>query len=504
MEKISFDELVSNPLLSNIDSFADRNAFYIKGTYYTYKQFADCISKIRHALKPHSDKVYIGLVANDDLETYASIFATWLEGKCYVPLHPEQPLDRINEIINDTNIELILNSLPAPIFANKKVINTVLLTYESDLFTYKNNISDEMLAYILFTSGSTGKPKGVAISRKNLGAFIDSFWDCGLVITENDRCLQCFDLTFDASVQGFLVPLLKGACVYTVPYNEIKYTYVSDLLEEHQLTIASVAQSMLRFLRPYFREINLPKMRYCLLVAEASSLDLIEEWSTCIPNAQIFNFYGPTEATVYCTYYEMSRTRPNKSLNGMLSIGVPMKNVNAIIINENNNISPYGEKGELCVSGDQLFPGYWNNPEKNATVFFEKELNGTVNRFYRTGDLCYFDNDGILMLYGRLDSQAKIQGYRVELGEIEFHARNFLKGHNAVVLVFSNKSGNNELALFVESEKVNKSELISYLKKKLPSYMIPAKIFFEREFPLNANSKVDKIKLKQKIEIMVS
>lgn len=108
------------------------------------------------------------------------------------------------------------------------------------------------------------------------------------------------------------------------------------------------------------------------------------------------------------------------------------------------------------------------------------------------------------MLYGRLDSQAKIQGYRVELGEIEFHAREFLNGHNAVVLVFVNKTGNNELALFIEKVKPNKDELVNYLKSKLPAYMIPTKIFFEREFALNANSKVDKLKLKEKLEISVN
>ena len=503
MKKKFFNEQVLNPFLLNINRFEDRNAFYINGTFYTYKMLADFISKIRRALKEHPEKVYIGLVANDDIETYASIFACWLEGKCYVPLHPHQPFDRLNEIINTINTEVILNSLPVPLFANKQVINTNQLSYEKELNEYEKDVDDESLAYILFTSGSTGKPKGVTITRKNVAVFLDSFWDCGLFITENDRCLQCFDLTFDVSIEGFLVPLLKGACVYTVPHDQIKYIYVSDLLEEHKLTFGAVAQSMLRYLRPYFKEINLPKMRYCLLVAEASSLDLIEEWSNCIPNAEIFNFYGPTEATIYCTYCEITRDKPNKSLNGMLSIGIPMKNVDTIIVDEKNNILEDGEKGELCVSGNQIFPGYWNNPEKNSKVFFEKELNGKMNRFYRTGDLCYFENDGMIMLYGRLDSQAKIQGYRVELGEIEFHTRQFLNGNNAAVLVFLNKSGNNELALFVENEKVDKSKLINYLNSKLPSYMIPSKIFLEKEFPLNANSKVDKVKLKQKMEILV-
>ncbi|MEO8720797.1 MAG: amino acid adenylation domain-containing protein [Ginsengibacter sp.] len=503
MKESSFSEKILNPLLSNIKRFTNQNAFHINGTFYTYNQLSDHISQIRKALKEYPQKSYIGLIANDDIETYASVFAVWLEGKCYVPLHPHQPLDRLNEIISEINIEVILNSMPDPKFESKKTINTRSLNYENEIAEYDTEFDDENLAYVLFTSGSTGKPKGVTITRKNVASFLDSFLNCGFQITEEDRCLQCFDLTFDVSVQNFLVPLLKGACIYTVPHDQIKYIYVSNLWEEHQLTFGAVAPSMLRYLRPYFQEIDLPWMRYCILTAEGSPLDLIKEWSNCIPNAQIFNFYGPTEATIYCTYCEIKRDKPNKSLNGMLSIGVPMKNVNAVIVDENNHILNEGEKGELCVSGDQIFPGYLNSPEKNRNAFFENEVNGIRSRYYRTGDLCYFDTDGFIMLYGRLDSQAKIQGYRVELGEIEFHTREFLNGKNAVVLVSLNKNGNNELVLFVENEDVDKSALVSYLNSKLPAYMIPSKIFLEKEFPLNANSKVDKVRLKQKMDLFV-
>src|SRR4029078_2317915 len=137
--------------------------------------------------------------------------------------------------------------------------------------------------------------------------------------------------------------------------------------------------------------------------------------------------------------------------------------------------------------------------EKNKDAFFEKEYQGTRQRFYHTGDLCYYDSEENFMLYGRLDSQAKIQGYRVELGEIEFHAREYLEGNNAVVLTFINNIGNTELALFIEGEKINASSLIDYMKAKLPPYMIPTKIMIENEFPLNSNSKVDKKKLKEKL-----
>ena len=183
----------------------------------------------------------------------------------------------------------------------------------------------------------------------------------------------------------------------------------------------------------------------------------------------------------------------------MLCIGKAMKGTTTLVIDDNLNILSDGKKGELCICGDQVSPGYWSNPEKNAQAFFEKQQEGKMERFYRTGDLSYRDNEGDLMLYGRLDSQAKIQGYRVELGEIEFHAREYLKGNNAVVLTFTNDIGNTELAIFIEGEEAIVPPLIDHIKAKVPPYMVPTKIIVQHQLPLNANGKVDKRKLKEKI-----
>jgi len=491
---------VIDPLLLTIDRFPDKNAFCINETFYTYEQFGQHISCIRSVIRdfsPHD--LIIGLVANDDIETYASIFALWLEGKAYVPLHPNQPLDRCWEIIKQTNINTILDSGEASRFLHRGVIKTSGLQYKKDLLINNVDTDDDGLAYILFTSGSTGIPKGVTLSRKNVGAFMDSFRDSGITINEDDRCLQCFDLTFDVSVQCFLTPLTNGACVYTIPHDQIKYSYVFGLLDDHRLTLGAMAPSMLRYLKPYFNEIDLPALKNCILTGEASPVDLVQQWKKCVPNAQIFNFYGPTETTIYCTYYKIEDINEIKSLYGMLSIGRPMKNVKAIVVDENCNVLPKGEKGELCISGKQVSPGYWNSREKNTLAFFEKQWNGITERFYHTGDLCYIDTDDSIMLFGRLDSQAKIQGYRVELGEIEHHAREYLNGNNAVALTFINSIGNTDLAIFVEGKEIDIAALTDYLRSKVPPYMVPTAIVVEKEFPLNSNGKVDKKKLREKM-----
>lgn len=496
-----FEHEVLRPFLDSVVKFKTNNAFCIDGIFYTYSDFANAISKIILALEQaENSKTNIGLVVNDDIETYASIFAIWFQGYAYVPLHPQQPIERSMEIIAQAEVALVLNSNDKIVFTSVNTIDTKNLESSAHSLQPKD-ISDDALAYILFTSGSTGTPKGVQITRKNVGAFMKSFWETGIKISATDRCLQCFDLTFDVSVQSYLVPLTTGACTYTIPHDQIKYSYVYGLLEDHRLTFGAMAPSMIRYLRPYFDEIDAPDMRYCILTAEASPLDLVTEWAQCIPNAEIYDFYGPTEATIYCTYHKFRRDVPNKQLNGMLSIGKAMPWVNAIILDDEGTLLGTNQKGELCISGDQLTPGYWKNPEKNKESFFEIEYEGELTRFYKTGDSCYFDDDGDIMLAGRLDYQVKIQGYRIELGEIEYHAREYLKGQNAVACAFNNSMGNTEIALFVEGILTDEPALTTYLKSKMPFYMIPTKIQVENIFPLNTNGKVDRIKLKNLITI---
>lgn len=491
-----FNKEILSPILTSISRFPKRNAFCIADTFYTYRDFGKAVSRIRNALREASESgQIIGLVINDDLETYASIFALWLEGKCYVPLHPNWPLERCLDICEQVELDLILDSSDKTRYGSFQVIATSALEYSEDFLTPKQDVSDNELAYILFTSGSTGKPKGVQIMRKNVAAFMDSFWKTGIEINENDRCLQCFDLSFDVSVQNYLVALTRGACCFTVPYGQVKYIYASSLIEDYQLTFATMAPSMLRYLKPYFDEFDATSLKTCILTAEACPLSLMVDWFKCATHTDIYDFYGPTECTVYCTYYKLTKGGNNKTLNGIISIGKPLANCMGLIFDENGNELPTGEKGELCIAGDQVTAGYWNNEEKNQSCFFIKD----GKRFYHTGDLCYKDEEGDIMYSGRLDHQAKIQGFRVELGEIEFHAREFLKDKNVVCLAFDNDKGLTEIAMFIESDEFSMDDMTAYMRTKMPSYMIPTRWIFVSTFPLNANDKIDKVKLKEMI-----
>ena len=174
-----------------------------------------------------------------------------------------------------------------------------------------------------------------------------------------------------------------------------------------------------------------------------------------------------------------------------------MKFSRSIIIDSDGNMIQNGELGELCLSGQQLTPGYWRNERKNKEAFFNVDENNRIVTYYRTGDLCSYDEDGDLRYHGRSDSQAKVQGFRVELSEIEYYAKRHLNKINAVAIDFKNKLNNTEIGLVIESKPLQIDDLKSYLKEHLPIYMIPTKIEFLKTFPLNRNEKIDRNKLRQ-------
>ena len=488
---------ILSKIQESIEKYSENNAFFINNVFYTYFDLAIVISKIRKSIQLSiaDTEQIIGLIANDDLETYSSIIALWLEGKAYVPLSQDSPIDRNENIISQSNINTVLDSSEEFISNKVQIIETKnLLQTTIDLAPKK--ILKSKLAYLLFTSGTTGIPKGVPISRFNLSGIINALDSLNLNINENDRCLQMSELTFDVSITSFLYPLIKGACVYTVARGVVKFTYVYELLENQKLTVAQLVPSLLNYLQKYFDEIYLPNVKYTFLTAEALPVKLAEDWSKCVPNSKIFNFYGPTENTVWSSYYEFKRNSVNLSYNGLLSIGKALNEIEIIIIDQNNKILPYGNKGELCLSGTQLTSNYWKNDKKNSEAFLYLDYKNKKTKFYRTGDLCSFDISGNIIYLGRIDFQVKINGYRVELYEIEHHAKSFLEKINVIAIEFTGKTKNSEIGIAIESAKFDYGSLLEYLKTKMPNYMIPSKLIFLEKFPLNSNQKIDRKEIK--------
>jgi len=486
-----FKQFIIEPFLRSAREYPENNAFCFNEKYYTYSLFVQRIVAIAKSLENHSEN-QIALVTNDDLDTYASIFAIWVTGKMYVPLSPDTPVERNQSIVESIGIKTILNS--------ENLVELISKNYETSINWLETNSVhldfDDQLAYTFFTSGSTGTPKGVMISKKNVASFVEAFWDLGYEIDENDRCLQMFELTFDLSVMSYLIPLIKGACVYTIPREKIIYGYIFELMDEKELTVALMVPSVLNYLRPYFDEIDCPKMKYSVFCGEALHNQIVEEWSSCVPNARIDNVYGPTENTIFCTYYTFQRKVENDSYNGVLSIGKAMLNNLAVVFDEANQQTTVSETGELCLAGAQLTPGYLNNPLLNQEMFFTAEYEGVDTRFYRTGDLCLLRENGNIDYVGRKDSQVKIQGFRIELSEVEFHLKMAINEQSVLVaLSTKNAAGNNEIGVVFESQEFDVNSVKEYLKSKIPSYMIPTQYYFVTPFPLNNNGKIDRKKL---------
>ncbi len=484
--------------------FPNRNAFCINREYYTYYTFAKLVSKVRNFIQSNIDnsEKLIGIIANheQDIEIYSSIYGTLYAGRGYVPINPLNPLERNIEILKQTGIRTILcrkrsEKLNELAYKLKiKLIETLSLP-ETSINIDTPVVNENEIAYILFTSGSTGLPKGVPITRKNLNSFIHAFFNLKYDFNENDRFLQMFELTFDFSVVCYMIPLCIGACIYTVPTEGIKFTNVYTTLEENEITFACMVPTVINYLNPYLDEIKLDKLKYSLFCGEVLQEDIVEKWSACTPNGKIINAYGPTEATVFCMTYLWDNKNSNKSFNYGISIGKPMENVEAIVVNDKLKIIKNGNKGELCLSGTQLTQGYLNEKGKNEVAFFNLSLEGKNKRFYRTGDLAFIDEDGDFMFAGRIDDQIKIEGFRIELGEIEHYTREFTKAANVKAVSTKDERGINKIHLFIGNNSKSIEDVNTYLKTKIPAYMLPSSITNLQSFPFNGNGKVDKNKL---------
>ena len=493
-----FNTFFLSPFLRNKDS--KNYAICVNGKTVTYAEFFNRIDYVITLINNIPEK-NVGLYATDDVLTYASIVGLWFCGKAYVPLNPNQPLERHIEIINSVGLKHVLTSDGQ---YNAGGTAEIIETSGLDFTDYQRKtdlqpleVPDSELAYILFTSGSTGKPKGVQICRGNVGAFIDSMNNIGLNVTEQDKCLQPFDLTFDFSVSSYLIPFVNGACMYTVPNKAVKFTYIAGLLEDHHLTVLQMVPSMIRNLLPYMDEVDTSSVRYNILCGEALFPNVIVDWHKSNPEMVTYNMYGPTEDTVFCTYYLINKEVIDdlklSKQSGAVSIGIDFKNNESAIIDENDVfVKEKNVLGELCLCSSQLSPGYWQRPDENAAKFFERD----GKRWYKTGDLCYLADDDNFMHEGRSDSQVKINGFRVELGEIENQYKK-VSGKFCVVLPYTNAQQNIELAIVIESREYDYSEHKTKLMDILPAYEIPAKWFFMPKLPLNQNGKIDRRTLRE-------
>lgn len=490
-----------------IGEFPDSIAFDIGGRSCSYRELANRVQGIRDLLERtcSADEICIAVVGTQEIETYATIIAILASGRAYLPLNPKAPDDRNQSCLAQAKVRTILASRPSSALA-KWCAALGLQSHLSSGIPEQpwrpiGMVGESTMAYLLFTSGSTGIPKGVPIYHRNLNAFLDAIMvGTDWRVNQTDRVLQMFDLTFDLSIMSYALPLCVGATCVVVPDGGAGFIGVAKTLDKGAVTVALMVPSVLAFLERYFPEISLPKLRLSMFCGEALPTRLARAWWTCAPQARLLNVYGPTEATIFISCYEL-QPKPTgiDDYNGVVGIGLPLEGSAFRVVNEKMQSVPNGEKGELVLMGGQVTTGYWSNPERTALAFVELP-DGT--RGYRTGDLV-FAVDGQFFYAGRLDHQLKIDGYRVESGEIESRAREVDGVRDAVVVPEIREGRIVSLQLFVLTDDPSNSQLPTscraQLATALPPYMVPHKVHCLSEFPLNSNGKVDRRALADQI-----
>jgi amino acid adenylation domain-containing protein len=464
----------------------------------------------------------VGVLGYRSKTSYLGALACMFAGAAFVPLNPRFPLDRTRRMIELADLDAIfvdgatlpkigellegLPKRPAILTPDTRSGETPYSTaFDADMLgkaaPVRNlpSVQPEDNAYLLFTSGSTGQPKGVAISYANLKAFLDTNL-ARYELGPGDRLSQTFDQTFDLSVFDLFMAWASGACV--VSMQPIELLAPASFINKHRITVWFSVPSLVAIMQKnkFLKPGSMPSLRWSLFCGEALLQSTAEAWQEAAPNSILENLYGPTELTIACSAYRWDPTNsPRQCVNGIVPIGQIYPGLEAVIVDENKQILSKSAKGELCVTGPQTFGGYWRAPElTEAQMITHADSKGRTVGYYRTGDIVQLDSEGNYIYHGRRDHQVKLNGYRIELAEIEAMLRK-LGCVEAVALPWPAAQNPEKIIAFV-SGAADGVQVCDALRQRLPAYMIPAQLHVVPAMPLTPNGKIDRNALKQMLD----
>lgn len=457
--------------------FPQHCAIEHRGVRFSYLEVDVMANQLAHFLLQQGVHVgsRVSIWLPRSVEQSISILGVMKAGATYVPLDESCPTDRARDILEDAQVTLLLTNKAV---INGQTYNTNVIFWD-DLHhlindfpshppTRKGQTSDS-LCYIIYTSGSTGRPKGVKVSHRNIIHYVDAIRKVHPAHAQ-DRVYQGFSISFDASLEEIWLAFSSGA---TLVIGESVPT--SEWLSRMGITVLGCVPTLLSML-----DGDIPSLRLVLLGGEACPSQLIQRWYS--PQREIYNCYGPTEATVAATYAVCD---PNHSV----TIGKAYPGYKVVLLNE---AFAAANEGEICIGGPGVSEGYVNREELTNEKFVAWPT-GSNNRFYRTGDLGRYDGQGNIVFLGRIDSQVKIRGYRIELEEIESVLISYTGIQQAAVIACPDASGTvNLVAHLVTVTSINEHCLLEHLKRSLPPYMIPTFIHYVDSLPLLTSGKLDR------------
>ncbi|MBV52979.1 MAG: hypothetical protein CL816_02815 [Coxiellaceae bacterium] len=516
------DKSINQIFENQVEDSPDEIAIIFDNQRMTYAQLNYRANQLAYLireryLKLHGEELQtdtlIGIYLDRSISMIIAILAVLKAGAAYVPLDPNYPEDRIEYIISDSHEGLVISqeSIIEKSQYLKKLHNDELILIDNhdiqriideqssdnlNIETYSTS-----LAYVIYTSGSTGKPKGVMIEQAGIINCI--FWLNSIyTLQSSDKILMKTPLSFDVSISEYLWPLLFGKCLVISRSGGRKdLEYLIDLIEKNNITVINFVPSMLKvFIKILKMDESLKKKVSCLKcifsAGEKLSTELVSLCSS-FRHFDLYNLYGPTETTIYSTYYKCDyQDLLNKKY---VPIGKPINNEKIYILDKKLSPCPYGVAGEIYIGGVGVSRGYYNQSKLTSNRYILNPFSHEVglpssDKIYKTGDLACWHEDGEIEYLGRADSQFKIRGMRVNLGEIEY-TLNQNRSICQSFIVVKNKHDKKYLHAYfiVEDGDLAPDECIlkNHLQATLPDYMIPAVFTEIDEIPLLPNGKIN-------------
>jgi amino acid adenylation domain-containing protein len=477
---------------------ADDVAVVFEGERLTYAELNARANQVARRLQAAGagKESLVAVSLERSLDLVISLLAVLKAGAGYVPLDPELPPERLSFMLADSKAKVLLSEdgllADLPPFGGQ----VICLDLEEAEIALENtadlevDVDGDDVAYVIYTSGSTGRPKAVLNTHRGIVNRLMSMQDT-YRLDRSDRLLQKTQSSFDVSVREFFWPLIFGArVVLAKPGEHGNPTYLAEVIEREEITIVHFVPSMLQLFLEETDPARLRSVRCVLSGGESLPLDLMKRFFATL-SCELHNLYGPTEAAVSVTTWQCrpDDTRP------VVPLGHPVANTQIYVVDSRLELVPVGVWGELLIGGAQVARGYLDRPELTADRFVANPFG--AGHVYRTGDLGRWAADGALEFGGRIDSQVKVRGFRIELGEIETVLREHTSVAESAVVAVESAAGRGELAAYVvleptSADESSRADVHSFLRAKLPDYMVPASITFLERLPLTPSGKLDR------------